>query len=47
MLQEALNWSKVDAENEDGHPTQEMLDARVERLRNVYNIHIGQERDDV
>ena len=46
-LQEALNWSKVDAENEDGHPTQEMLDARVERLRNVYNIHIGQERDDV
>lgn len=47
VLQEALNWSKVDAENEDGHPTQEMLDARVERLRNVYNIHIGQERDDV
>lgn len=32
-LQEALNWCEIDAVNEDGYPTQNMFDARAERLR--------------
>ena len=32
-LKEALAWCKVDAANEDGFPSQEMLEARVDVLR--------------
>jgi hypothetical protein len=32
-LQEALGWCQQDAANEDGHPTQEMLEARVKEIR--------------
>lgn len=34
-LKEALAWCLQDATNEDGHPTQDMLDARVARLRRL------------
>lgn len=34
-LREVLEWCIVDAANEDGYPTQEMLDNRVEVLRNA------------
>lgn len=34
-IQEALGWCEQDAQNEDGWPTQEMLDNRVEVLRDA------------
>jgi hypothetical protein len=34
-LKDVLFWCKQDAKNEDGYPTQEMFDARVDYIRNV------------
>ena len=36
-LHEVAFWCKQDAENEDGYPTQEMMDARVEVLQIAIN----------
>ena len=35
ILREVLEWCTEDAANEDGYPTQEMLDNRVEVLRDA------------
>ncbi len=37
-LREALAWCSSDAENEDGWPTQEMLDNRVEVLTEALSV---------
>ena len=34
-MQEAAEWCEQDRDNEDGHPTQEMLEARADRLRSA------------
>lgn len=38
VLREALAWCKQDATNEDGWPTQDMLDARVHVLTEALKL---------
>ena len=38
VLREALAWCKQDATNEDGWPTQDMLDARVHVLTEAIKL---------
>jgi hypothetical protein len=38
VLREALAWSKQDATNEDCFPSQDMLDARVDRLKEALKL---------
>lgn len=38
VLREALAWCKQDATNEDGWPTQDMLDARVHVLAEAIKL---------
>lgn len=35
VLREILHWCDIDAANEDGHPSQEMLDNRTEVLHDL------------
>ena len=37
MLKFALEWCEADASNEDGYPTQEMMDNRVMVLKETLN----------
>jgi hypothetical protein len=38
VLREALAWCKQDATNEDCFPSQDMLDARVDRLKEALKL---------
>ena len=45
-VEEALEWCLIDATNEDGYPTQEMLDNRVEVLTEALEPSSLRERDE-
>lgn len=42
-LREVLVWCITDAANEDGYPTQEMFDNRIEVIRNALTGEVSDE----